>query len=138
MPVRSLPNNPSLEHLRKDAKRLRRAVAAHDAGAIAQVREFHPHADDAVARMALTDAQLVVARSYGFASWPRLKQHLAEIAPFVWTPPGVPVRESPADAFVRLACLTYSAWHRSNPERARRLLEDHPEAATASIYHAAA
>ena len=48
MPSRSLPNDPSLEHLRKDAKRLRQAVAADDAGARVLVMEFHPHAERAL------------------------------------------------------------------------------------------
>ena len=48
MPSRPLPNNPSLEQLRKEAKRLRKAVAAGDAGARALVMEFHPHAERAL------------------------------------------------------------------------------------------
>ena len=44
MPSRPLPNDPSLEHLRKEAKRLRQAVSSGDAGRGA-VREFHPHAE---------------------------------------------------------------------------------------------
>jgi hypothetical protein len=87
MPTRPLPNDPSLEHLRKQAKRLRNAVRTGDAEALARVREFHPHANGAIARFSLADAQLVVARSYEFASWARLKQHLIEIEPFFWNPP---------------------------------------------------
>jgi hypothetical protein len=71
MPTHPLPNDPSLEHLRKDAKRLKNSVRAGEAGALAQVREFHPRAEAAQANFTLTDAQLVVARSYGFSSWAR-------------------------------------------------------------------
>ena len=39
MPTRSLPENPSLENLRKRAKQLRTDVRAGEAGSLAQVRE---------------------------------------------------------------------------------------------------
>jgi ankyrin repeat protein len=139
MPARQIPSDPSLEHLRKEAKRLRDAVRAGDADARALVREFHPRAERALARGSLADAQLVTARSYGFASWPRLRQHLAAIEPFVWNPPAPLSGSAPlADVFVRLACLVYGDWHRSNPAKAQRLLADHPELARADIYCAAA
>ena len=139
MPTRPLPNDPSLEHLRKQAKRLRNAVRSGDADALAQVNEFHPRARDAVARFSLADAQLVTARAYGFASWTKLKQHLAVIEPFVWnTPPPPDDASSLVDVCIRLACLVYGAWHRSNPAKAHRLLDEHPELAHADIYTAAA
>jgi len=138
MPARPLPNNPSLEHLRKDARRLRNAVLASDADALGQVQEFHPRANQAISRFALADAYLVTARTYGFASWTKLKQHLVEIEPFIWNPPPVPNPESRVDVFVRLACLTYAGWHRSNPVKALRMLAYDPELAHANIYVAAA
>jgi ankyrin repeat protein len=138
MPTRSLPNNPSLEHLRKQAKRLRDALRAGDAVALAQVAEFHPRANEATSRFTLADAQLVTARSYGFASWVKLTRHLAEIEPFIWNPPPLPDPKSRVDVFIRLACLTYAGWHRSNPTKALRMLADDPELARADIYTAAA
>jgi ankyrin repeat protein len=137
MPTRPLPNNPSLEHLRKDAKRLRAAASAGAGDALAMVKEFHPRADRVSGRFTLADAQMVTARSYGFASWATLKRHLSDIAPFVWNPPDVPDATSTVDVFVRLACLTYSGLHPS-PERARRMLADQPELPHANIYVAAA
>jgi ankyrin repeat protein len=137
MPTRPLPNDPSLEHLRKHAKRLHHSVRAGDADALGQVREFHPRGDQAVASFRLSDAQLVTARSYGFASWAKLKQHLSDIAPYVWSPP--PAGPEPnSDVFIRLACLTYAGWHRSNPAKALRLLADDPELAHRDVYTAAA
>jgi ankyrin repeat protein len=137
MPTRPLPNDPSLEHLRKEAKRLRSAVRAGDAAAIAQAHEFHPRAAEAIAQFSLTDAQLATARRYGFASWPKLKAHLTAIEPFAWhTPPqfgAAPLDEM----FVRLACLVYGAWHRSNIAKAERLLRENPGLASATIYTAA-
>jgi ankyrin repeat protein len=137
MPSRPLPNNPSLEYLRKEAKRLRAAVLAGSDDALGALKEFHPRADRAVTHFTLSDAQLMTARSYGFATWARLKQYLSDIAPFVWNPPGAPDPASRIDMFARLACLTYSGFHPS-PERARRMLADEPELPRANIYAAAA
>lgn len=73
-----LPANPSLESDRKRAKALLKAVRARDAEAVAAFGEHHPRygaAPDAAPDSAkLADAQLVVARRYGFASWPQWKQ----------------------------------------------------------------
>ena len=51
---RSLPASPDLRHLKNQAKDLLKAGGARS----------------------LSDAQLKVARSYGFASWPQLKAHV--------------------------------------------------------------
>jgi ankyrin repeat protein len=137
MPTRPLPNNPSLEHLRKDAKRLRAAVSAGADDALTAVKEFHPRADRAVAGFTLADAQLVTARSYGYANWAKLKQHLRDIEPFVWNPPAAPDPNSRLDVFVRLACLTYSGFHPA-PEKAHRMLAENLELGQTSVYVAAA
>ena len=102
---RSLPEDPSLENLRKQAKRLQKAVRAGEVEPLAQLGEFHPRAEAAVARFTLSEAQLVIARSYGFASWPKLKQYLEVVERFLWDPPaGTPPEgrtEPLADTFVR-------------------------------------
>jgi hypothetical protein len=138
MPPRLLPNDPSFEHLRKQAKRLLTAVRAGDAEALALVREFHPRAQTGVAHLSLIDAQLVTARSYGFASWAKLKQHLIAIKPYVWNPPASAEPTALPDRFVRFACLDYGGWHRSNAEKARQLLTEHPDVSIANVYTAAA
>jgi hypothetical protein len=63
---KSLPARPSLESLRKQAKKLARDIAAGDAGAVARARAHLPNVD-----LPLThrNAQLVIAREYGFAGW---------------------------------------------------------------------
>ena len=82
MPVRRLPSNPNLDHLKYQAKDLLREHKACTAGAAQRIREFHPHyghATDAEifgAPMKLSDAQLTIARESGFASWARLKTHI--------------------------------------------------------------
>jgi hypothetical protein len=82
MPVRPLPSNPNLDHLRYQAKDLLKAHAARDPGAAQRIREFHPRfngASDAEifgVRLRLSDAQLAIAREYGFPSWARLKRRV--------------------------------------------------------------
>lgn len=82
MPVRPLPPNPNLDHLKHQAKDLLKALADRDGAAAQRVREFHPRfsqrTDDEIfaASIRLTDAQLTIAREAGFSSWPRLKRHI--------------------------------------------------------------
>ena len=65
-PSKSLPARPSLESLRKQAKELARDAAAGDATAIARARAHLPNTDLPLTRR---NAQLVIAREYGFAGW---------------------------------------------------------------------
>jgi hypothetical protein len=57
------------------AKELRAAARAGDPGAVQRLRN-HVDADPDPATVSLSAAQLVVAREHGFASWPRLMEHL--------------------------------------------------------------
>ncbi len=81
-PARRLAARPDLDQQRKLARELLRALHARDPEALRRVREHHPRfvgappAALAAATFALHDAQLVLAREYGFASWPRLKAHI--------------------------------------------------------------
>jgi len=75
-----LPPNPSLRHLKLQVDDLLRGFAAGEAEAQALVAEHDApdtprSAADSVAsgRLTRVRAQLVVARRYGFASWPKLK-----------------------------------------------------------------
>ena len=119
-----LPENPSLEHLRNEAKQLRRRVADRDPEAVALTQELHPTLD--LDAFKLADAQLVVARRYGFASWPRLHAHVAEAG------------KSSVDRFLSLACLTYAGDDPARREEAVALLEADPGLARTSIHAAAA
>ncbi len=79
MPViRPLPDHPNLANLRKQAKSLLAGWRAGDGQALTRVRDLHPRGErlTAMGRHSLADAQLVVARGYGFASWARLVQYL--------------------------------------------------------------
>jgi hypothetical protein len=63
---KSLPARPSLESLRKQAKTLARDIAAGDAGAIARARAHLLKVDLPLTQR---NAQLVIAREYGYAGW---------------------------------------------------------------------
>src|ERR1041385_1607417 len=66
---KSLPARPSLESLRKQAKKRSRYVVKGDDEAVARVRAQLPDIDLPLTQR---NAQLVIAREYGFAGW----QHL--------------------------------------------------------------
>src|SRR5262249_40710281 len=91
------------------------------------VRRYHPRPPPP-APFPLTDAQLVVARAYGFASWPKLAAHLEVVERYS----RVPHRQSTdagtlGDRFLTLACLTYGADDEARVSEARELLAAHPE-----------
>jgi ankyrin repeat protein len=69
--ARRLPQQPNLEHLRKQAKELLERFRASELAAVAEVRQFERNPDPF--HFALNDAQRVLARAYGFESWPKLK-----------------------------------------------------------------
>src|SRR5207248_9339455 len=72
---KSLPARPSLESLRKQAKKLARDIAAGDAAAIARARAQLPQAE---LRLSQRDAQLVLAREYGFPGWKDLLKEVKQ------------------------------------------------------------
>src|SRR5690348_5556697 len=70
-----LPARPSLESLRKQAKKLARDVAAGDAAAVARARSQVPNASLPLTQR---NAQLVIAREYGFAGWQDLTAEVSK------------------------------------------------------------
>lgn len=70
-----LPPNPNLIYLKKQAKTLLRQIKAGEPAAVERCRQSHPHGENLPAPR-LSDAQLILAREYGFASWPRLKHFI--------------------------------------------------------------
>ena len=132
--TKSLPANPSLENLKKQARTMQKAWRSGDAGAMARIRAAHPNyrglTDEQLRAIQprLTDCQLVLAREAGFDSWPQLK--IAVLASN---------RELP-DEFVELACLCYDDPHfdhRSFHARAHEILRDQPWLGEANIWCAA-
>ena len=109
-----LPEQPSLEQLRNQAKDLRRTSG-----------------------IPLWEAQLSVARRYGFTSWARLKQHVELLTRYSRFPERI-ATDSDAGTFLRLACLSYYDDEPGRWEQARRILERAPELAEGDVYVAAA
>jgi ankyrin repeat protein len=107
--LKSLPARPSLESLRKQAKKLARDVAAGNADAAARVRAQLPNAEIPLSNR---DAQFVLAREYGFAGWQALKEEaLKRIGKGLeWA-----------------AVQAERAIHDNDVERLRQLLAEHPD-----------
>src|SRR5947207_3339294 len=77
--VEPLPPHPNLEHQQKLAKHLLRNCWAGDADAIARVQAFLPGSSNPDA-LKLHDAQAVIARGYGFASWAAMKHKIESLS----------------------------------------------------------
>lgn len=84
MPTKRLPVRPDLAHLKYQVKDLLSDHRAATLDACQRIREFHPRFSEATddmiasAKLTLADAYLAVAREYGFASWARLRAHVAD------------------------------------------------------------
>src|SRR5215475_13421451 len=82
---KSLPSRPNLEQLKKQAKDLLKAHKSADSETLNRIQVNHPDyantSKDKIraAKFSLSDAQLVIAREYGFASWPKLKEHVESL-----------------------------------------------------------
>jgi ankyrin repeat protein len=107
--ARTLRQQPDLEQLKRQAKELLHSFKNGDSAAVAEVNAHYHGADPRT--FALHDAQLVIARAYGFESWSKLK------------------------AFVGGATLRrlVDAVHRGNLDEVRALLKLRPELARMSI-----
>jgi ankyrin repeat protein len=105
---RELPAKPNLEHLKKQAKDLLAKVQQGEAAAIERFRSLASFFEPASLKLA--DAQHVVARDYGFASWPKLKEHVESLAR----------APQPAEILSAAVCA-------SDADETARVLEGHPE-----------
>jgi Ankyrin repeats (3 copies)/Ankyrin repeat len=114
---KALPTRPDLNQLRKQAKDLLKSLKSADAEAVDRLRTAHPRFQEAsqakirAAKLSLSDAQLVVAREYGFASWPKLKARVESLA----IETGDPIE------------LFRTAFHSDDAVLFRKLLERFPE-----------
>jgi len=116
---RQLPPSPSLEQLKKQAKSLLKRQESADSEAFARICENHPRwkklseKQVAASPFALADAQLVIAREYGFASWSKLQSHVKTLE----------AASSTAEAIAALR----DAAGRGDLARLNTLLDAHPE-----------
>jgi ankyrin repeat protein len=125
MTSQNLPERANLEHLKKQAKSLLHAARANDPAALHRFQALPSFARISVAglstvNLALHDAQSVLAREYGFASWKELREHVEERSLSF---------AASVDEFVR--CATGRA-----QARALRLLARYPAIAGANLYTA--
>jgi ankyrin repeat protein len=105
--IEPLPSSPSLEMQQKRAKELVRAAWAGEAAAMGRIHALHPK-PPAAAEIKLADAQLVVARGYGFENWAALKRKIESLT----TPP--------VDQF-------FAAVDHGDIDRVRELLASHAD-----------
>ncbi|MEO1493529.1 MAG: ankyrin repeat domain-containing protein [Pseudomonadota bacterium] len=132
MSTGTLPERANLEHLKNQAKALRKAASSGDGAAADRIG---PYFGDP-AKIALQQAQLVIAREYGFSSWTRLKRHVEAGAPRGET------TDQRATRFLDLVSVHYGYpvpdFGPKRFEHAAALLAAHPEIADESIHVAAA
>ncbi|MBV9405854.1 MAG: ankyrin repeat domain-containing protein [Acidobacteriaceae bacterium] len=107
-PSKFLPSHTSFESIQKQAKKLARQFAAGDAEAVARV---HAQLPVPILPLTLRDAQLVLAREYGFAGWKDLR---------------VSVLRSQGKGLEWAAAEAERAIHDNSLERLARLIEDYP------------
>jgi len=126
----TLPANPDLDHLKKQAKQLLRDVRAQRDEALQSILAFHPRPSEF---SSLRDAQLTLARLYGFADWEQLRNEV-ELRQLR----GSSLKEQ-AERFIRHACLSYNGddepWRF---ERAAEWLRQLPDLSRCDFYCALA
>jgi hypothetical protein len=105
-----LPERPNLEQLKKQAREAAKASG-----------------------IKLSEAQFHVAQGYGFASWPKLKQHVELVESYSREPDVLA-----GDDFLSLACLGYGQDDAARWERATEMLMNDPSIASRDTWHAAA
>jgi|SRR4051812_293439 len=86
MNSKELPARPSLEQYKKQAKDLLKNFKSGDRDALQlalqRIKKDHPSFGRLAelelkgAKLAVADAQLVIAREHGFESWPRFAKHI--------------------------------------------------------------
>jgi ankyrin repeat protein len=114
--TKTLPSSPNLEYEKKQAKALLKAYQAEETEAVQRVRVSHPRLQNVSEKrippdqFKLSDAQLVIAREYGFSSWPQLKNRIETL------------REGLNETFSQFA----RAVQHGNTARVRELLEATP------------
>lgn len=137
MPTQRLPDAPNLENLKKRAKSLLKAARAGEHQALDLIG---PYFGDP-RKIGLQSAQLVLARSYGFSSWAKLKSHIEHSRDSPAATRNQLTGDQLANRFLDLVSVNYGPGELSSPARFREaqdLLESYPEIRHESIYTASA
>jgi ankyrin repeat protein len=133
MDPKPLPARPNLEQYKKQAKELLKLCRSADAEAMRRVKESHPGSSKLAvaevrnAKLALADAQLVIAREYGFESWPKFAKRIEVINSEI----AAMSLDNPLATFIDAA-----TWH-GTLDAAEAIVAAHPEIARSSIHVAA-
>ncbi|MDN5931044.1 MAG: ankyrin repeat domain-containing protein [Pseudonocardia sp.] len=139
MPTVPLPDDPDLGQLRKQARDLQTSVRAAWKGSLDLVAELHPDGAPAdPGRWPLHAAHLVLARLYGFPSWPALVRHVGIVTEYRRVPDTAPPSADPATEFLRRACLTFGPADGPLQAGAAAVLAEHPGIARGDVWVAAA
>ena len=149
MPEKELPVSPDINQYKKQAKELVRACRTGEPEALERVasalprgkgteglRTEGPGTRDAGTgpRMKLADAQLVLAREHGFASWPKFAAEIERRRIAL----AVDEVDDPVDAFLRAALVPRRKWHVSGTlDEAEGIRARYPQVERANIYTAA-
>jgi ankyrin repeat protein len=112
--ARPLPSRADLAQQKKQAKELLQSFKSGNAEARARVRAVLPDKQT----IALADAQLVLAREYGFSNWTALKQQIESHAEATTSP-----EERMHDAFTRHDANAVRTLFEKYPELRKRINE---------------
>jgi ankyrin repeat protein len=135
---RTLPDRPSLEQYKKQAKELVRDAAAGVQSGLARLRRHHPRMRETVSDqprvIQLSDAQLVVAREHGYRSWPEFAKHVETLRIIR----DVEELDDPLNTFIEFACVDRHVWHGGGTvEHAELIRERYLQGVAGNIFSAA-
>jgi hypothetical protein len=139
VPDKSLPDRPSLEQYKKQAKDLLHGHQEAAPAALDRIARYHPRlqnqAPDFIRTTPfhLADAQLVVAREHGLESWPKFATHIESLR----LTRDIASITDPIAAFIEAACAPFNGHRSGTLEEAEMILARYPNVAEAGIHTAA-
>jgi ankyrin repeat protein len=139
MPDKELPSRPNLEQYKKQAKDFVKDHGNAAPGALERIRRHHPRlhnlSDPGIknAPFSLTDAQLIIAREYGFESWPKFAKHIETLQLIQ----SVSSLDDPISAFIEMACVPRTSHSSGTLEHAEMILARYPHVGSSNIHTAA-
>lgn len=138
MPDRTVPDRPSLEQYKKQAKELMREAAGGMSAAIARIQKNHPRLRNStreqLCAISLADAQFVLAREHGYESWPKFAEQIQTLRMIR----ALGDLDDPVNTFIEVASVDRHNSHASGTiEHADMVLRRYPQVRDANIFTAA-